>query len=367
MNLNKYLQKFFKAFFYKLFLSFYGRVKYKPDFITDNILKTDVIETSKNQIYKIYSIKNCRLYTDRIFNMAIIKNDTIIDGPSFQLKDNININVNQNIVLMIGTPRKLRKIKGTVASLLTGGGGNYNYHHWLYDVLPRLYLISKKVDLNSIDFFLVPSIEKNFQLETLELLGIKNKSISSKNYRHILADKIYVTDHPWLKENPPQDQLDYPNWIIDYLRGQFIKKISNEENKNLPKKIFIDREDSTANHAIARKLINKNEVYEFYKKNNFSFIQLGKLKFTEQVKLFNNADFIAGQHGSGLANLVFCKSKTRVVEFRTYNTGKLYENIGKKNNVNYKAFEYEPVNYKGSVQLGHISVPLSDMEQSLID
>ena len=42
-----------------------------------------------------------------------------------------------------GTPRKLKEIKGTVLSLLTGGAGNNNYWHWLYDVLPRLSLCSK--------------------------------------------------------------------------------------------------------------------------------------------------------------------------------------------------------------------------------
>ena len=47
-----------------------------------------------------------------------------------------------------------KKIKGTVFSLLTGGGGNSNYWHWLFDVLPRINILENKIDLQSIDYFL---------------------------------------------------------------------------------------------------------------------------------------------------------------------------------------------------------------------
>ena len=29
----------------------------------------------------------------------------------------------------------LWRIDATVVSLVTGGGGNYNYYHWLFDVI----------------------------------------------------------------------------------------------------------------------------------------------------------------------------------------------------------------------------------------
>ena len=49
--------------------------------------------------------------------------------------------------------RRLRKLNGIVLSLLTGGAGNENYWHWLYDVLPRIGLCNKLLRLNEIDFF----------------------------------------------------------------------------------------------------------------------------------------------------------------------------------------------------------------------
>jgi hypothetical protein len=113
--------------------------------LKNNFLKNTSLQKKKN---KIYEINDSRLYTDRIHDTAIILNNQIVDGPSFQLRykstqEIYNSNVNHNIVFKKGTPRILKKFNGVVASLLTGGGGNSNYWHWLFDVLPRIELIKK--------------------------------------------------------------------------------------------------------------------------------------------------------------------------------------------------------------------------------
>ena len=65
--------------------------------------------------------------------------------------------------------------------MLTGGAGNTNYWHWLFDVLPRLELIKTIYKKNEIDFFLFPDIKKDFQKQTLDILQIdKKKRLSSK-------------------------------------------------------------------------------------------------------------------------------------------------------------------------------------------
>ena len=101
-----------------------------------------------------------------------------------------------------GTPRLQKKINGSVLSLLTGGGGNDNYWHWLFDVLPRLALCQEIINLEKINYFLLPNNKKKFQKETLDILKInESKQISSENYRHILCDKLFVTSHPVAKSN----------------------------------------------------------------------------------------------------------------------------------------------------------------------
>ena len=59
-----------------------------------------------------------RLYTDTVSDTAVIKKNKIVEGPSFQFRTTnfavINANVKENLVLLNGTPRFQRKIKGKV-------------------------------------------------------------------------------------------------------------------------------------------------------------------------------------------------------------------------------------------------------------
>ena len=71
--------------------------------------------------------------------------------------------INKNIVFSKGTPRLKKKITGNLFALLTGGGGNYNYWHWMFDVLPRIKILSNIININEIDNFLLPNLDKNFQ------------------------------------------------------------------------------------------------------------------------------------------------------------------------------------------------------------
>ena len=71
-----------------------------------------------------------------------------------------NADVSENIVFQKGTPKLKKRLKGKTFSLLTGGG-NANYWHWLFDVLPRLKILEQKINLSDIDF-LLPDLNENF-------------------------------------------------------------------------------------------------------------------------------------------------------------------------------------------------------------
>ena len=210
-NYKKFLQSLYKSIIYSIFTLIYGKIR---GVISKNNkrFETKNIEIEKNN-YKIFICEKSRLYTDTIHDAATIIDNKIVAGPSFQLRNHINSNPLENIVFKKGTPAIKKNIKGTVLSLLIGGSGNYNYWHWLLDIIPRLKII-EKYD-NKIDYFLLPNLETRFQFETLELLKIPlNKTISSKKYNHIYADKLVITSHPYnLTNNPWIDHLHIPNWI----------------------------------------------------------------------------------------------------------------------------------------------------------
>jgi len=373
MELNKKsFQKFFKFVSYNLFKILYGSVEGIIDPNNNDEIEIKFVKKNGKINYNVYKVKNGRLYTDRIHDTAIIKNNKIIKGPSFQFRiDNsriINGNVKENIIFTKGTPRLKKKIKGKVLSLLTGGAGNDNYWHWLFDVLPRIDICENIIELDKIDFFLLPDNKRKFQIETLEILGIpQRKQISSVNFRHIISKELYVTSHPVVLTNDATAGIqNMPLWISEWLKEKFIKKNINEK-VNFSKKIYIDRSDSISNIKDLRSITNEEEIKQFLLQNGFKIIKLGDLHFKDQVSTFNNADIIVGHHGAGFANLAFCKSNTKIIELRNQTAGKMIENLAIKNKLFYKPLNCETSKFDHSNQFAHINVPIKKLEEFIKD
>ena len=139
-----------------------------------------------------------------------------------------------------------------------------------------------------------------------------------------------------------------PKWIVKYLRKKFLKENSA---KNYFNKIYIDRSDSINRHC---KLINNNKVKEFLRLQGFRILKLTKLSFKQQIEIFSNAKIIVAPHGAGLANIVFCKKNTKIIEIKPRNhPNKVYETISKINKLNYFLIKLKYVknNIKGDMFL----------------
>ena len=365
-NFKKFLQSIFKIFFYTIFKLKHGKIVFNEK-IQSKLYKEENVSFEDKSFtlkYSIFFSSNSRLYTDRIHDTAIIKNNLLIDKPSFQLRNNVNDDdVTKNIVLKNGTPYIMRKLNGTILSLLTGGGGNDNFFHWLFDVLPRIGIVEKKINLNEINYFLCPNLNK-WQLETLNLLGIKkSQCLSSVKYRHIRSDQIIVTTHPWqISKNVLKDIENLPIWISEWLKKKFL---SHKSHKDLPKKFYIDRSDSKSNLKNFRYIINENELKNFLKDKGFEFVRLSELSFREELKIFNNAETVVGLQGAGLTNLIWSNNKTKIIELRSNLTNKLYENLAKDNKINFDKLESTPKDYVVADHYGSIEVDIKKLEKIL--
>ena len=364
---KRYLSNLYKSIIYKIFKIYYGEINsvIKPNESSE--IKEKIIEIKKSK-YKIFFSNNSTLYTDRVHDVAVIKDNKIIDGPSFQIRNNIYKECQSSSVFKKGTPRLRKKIKGSVLSLLTGGGGNSNYWHWLFDVLPRLEIVNKtEKNFKDIDYLLFPSLDQNFQSESLDKLKIpQKKRISSKNYRHIKADQIITTSHPYIFLNDPfKDSLNIPLWIFDFLREKFLKKIEqdNLEKKPYPSKIYINRKDGKTKNW--RFIINESEVENFLNFKGFKSVTLSEYSFLDQVKLFYHAKMIAGLHGAGFANIIFCKPGTKILEFKSNNAGDAIKNLALNNKLIYDDISSDPKTTNHKYQAGDIEIDLKLLHKSL--
>ncbi len=366
-TIKKKLQLLFKKFTYGLFKLFYGEIKEYEDIGNKSNSSIKISKFDKDYAYKVYSVKAARLYTDTINDTSIIQNNKIINGPSFQIRNVKFENIKHNVVFTKGTPRLKRKLNGNLFSLLTGGGGNYNYWHWMFDVLPRIKILSNVIDINKIDNYLFPNLEKNYQKQSLDILKIPTeKRLSSLKLRHIECKEIFVTDHPYVIKNQASEEIqNMPMWIINWIREKLTQNLEYSMQEKLPKKIYIDRGDATSNQSAMRKIINEDEVQDKLNSLGFESIKLGNISLENQIKIFQNADSIIGLHGGGFANIVFCKPNTKILELKSKSAGNVITNLAKKCNLKYETISKTPEKLNQNNQLGFIRVEVNEILKKL--
>jgi capsular polysaccharide biosynthesis protein len=70
--------------------------------------------------------------------------------------------------------------------------------------------------------------------------------------------------------------------------------------------------------------------------HGFKKILLEKLSLAERIRIFSSAEAVISPHGAGLANLVFCKPGTKVIEvFNPSYAFPCYWNISKNCGLDY--------------------------------
>ena len=308
--IKKKIKLYYKNFVSKTFERIHGKVVLKKNSL--NMLKVlkvndTFFKSYKNKKYNIYKLQNARIFTDNNENVSVIKNNILIPKLSFQQINGKLKHAKYNTVIKKGTPSLLKKFPGTVLNLAQGASGN-NYFHFFFDIIPKIYLIKKKIRIH-INFYYV-SAPKQWQIKIFKILGIQESElINSSTHKHIFADQIICLDHPWYHKGFIQDQVKkLPKWVILINRKIFLKKASKFK---CSKKIFLDRSGSRFSHC---QIFNQKPINKWVKKNNLIIYKPEKLPFKKQIHLFKNASVILGAHGAAFTNIIFCKPGTKIIE-----------------------------------------------------
>ncbi|MCU0709639.1 MAG: glycosyltransferase family 61 protein [Pirellula sp.] len=216
----------------------------------------------------------------------------------------------------------LKKLRGRVL-LLASGLGQRNFYHWTAEMMPRIRLVRDAgIDF---DHILIPK-RHHYHRESLLLLGISpDKIVGIGKYAHIQAEALIAT-------SKIRQELSSTNvrFLHDSMAGQAWSKTSDPNRM----RIYIARRTNGW-----RSVVNERELINAITPLGFRPVFLEDLTYKQQIQLFQQSEFVIGPHGSGLVNLAYCNSGTRVIEIGTpvrpnvlfhiiaYHRGLIYRNF----------------------------------------
>jgi capsular polysaccharide biosynthesis protein len=205
---------------------------------------------------------------------------------------------NHRVMRQLWLPKK-KRISGQVAVLASTGSANY--YHWLFDVLPRLEILRKAGFLQNPNLsFILERPLNTFQRESLRYYGFELPRV------FFLEDFPHMECEEMILPSLPGRIGDVPPWVCDFLRGPQVGLSPSTNKKNM---YFITRRNTTS-----RNLLNEQLLLDSLASLGAQAVEPQDLPFPKQVALFATADVIIGTHGAGLANVVFCKPNSQVVE-----------------------------------------------------
>lgn len=207
-----------------------------------------------------------------------------------------------------------------------------NYYHFAYELISRLPFVEVHCLDKSIPILIDESSLHISQLKTmLEKMNIYNRPIITikSNVKYIVKQLIYPSMNTWFpvnlvgqKKHEPYDFIVSESAVLAVrnIKNVIINEKTDDESRK--KKVFLSR----LNHGYSR-FTNEKEIVSLFEEYGFESVYTGDLSFEEQVKLFDEADVVAGATGAAFANIAFCRPGTKIIciipkeyDFNLYST-----------------------------------------------
>jgi capsular polysaccharide biosynthesis protein len=194
------------------------------------------------------------------------------------------------------TPPEAIRLEGACLSLVSDWSCR-NYSHFLLDGLGRLALfLAAGFSLSEVDHVYCPTAPTPQVSHYFDRLGIPTaKRVWAATDVLVETEKLFV---PSL----PATALTYPAWLPRFFREAFLP----ERRDRAGRRLYVSR------RGYGRQAVEELEVERVLLEHGFEIYEAPA--HPDQPEDFDDAEIVVGPHGAGLANLVFCRPGTRVVE-----------------------------------------------------
>jgi len=200
------------------------------------------------------------------------------------------------------------------------GKGDSSYMHWMYEYLPRLEAAEHyERRTGETPIILVGSGASDWRIESIVSAGFDRSQVRRWDETVTPGCDLLL---PFRRNKvkvllPDLDDPDYkipsPSALY-WLREKFL---TEEIDKNYPKKIYLSRNDvgDKEDFQSERQVRNEKEVVQLLRSKGYKRIFPSEYSISEQAKILYNAEEIVYPHGSASTNFVFSRSPNVVEIF----------------------------------------------------
>ena len=194
------------------------------------------------------------------------------------------------------------------------------YGHWMFEHLPKIKLVDALPQYKSFPVYVDVGMPPS-HYEALELLTKgERKLVPVRPNTSVEFEKLVVapsfTFFPFAqKPGSPVNMHVAPasTEASLFLRERLLSVLGLTSDPfrkgEKGRRIFIGRKSK------ARSLINQDEIQEFLLKYDFEVIYPEEYSFAQQVKIFNESEYVFGPNGSAFTNVIFCRQGAKIVSF----------------------------------------------------
>ena len=221
----------------------------------------------------------------------------LTDASSLWADDEATLLAASANALVVG----LEELDGVTMSIWADAGANYS--HCLLQSVPRLDLLRRGFGLDA-DRFLLREVRPT--IEALTILGIpadRLQFVPSERAPAYRCEMLRAATSPLVHESGLA-------WTAEFLNELFLPDPPPANSR----RVYIHR------GVTRRRLLNEDDVLALLEPLGFKALSMDGRSTTEQAALFASAEVIVATHGAALANLVFARPGTTVIELMGTNT-----------------------------------------------
>ncbi|MGJ8671444.1 glycosyltransferase 61 family protein [Rubritalea sp.] len=217
-------------------------------------------------------------------------------------------------------------------------GSVEHYYHFLLGVLIPLALFKKECGNKNIYIRSCGIMDEHLLHFKQGIINISEKTLHEKiRYTNELTNEYSCIDRPGFDSPAYYNYEDFSesvSYITSTLSEEILKfkeELNFDNKTDHPCIVMIDREpphpfylSNSCERKDAgtgrRSISNYDELYNsaYAKFPNIKSVTLEGKSLAFQIALFSNADIIIAQHGAALANLIWCRPNTSLIEIDPY-------------------------------------------------